>query len=307
MADSVTTHRTGRSLLGIFDRDTIILLRIPFSFFLLPIYVFGLSQAENIDWAHTLVLFFVLHLFIYPGSNAYNSYMDQDKGSIGGLEAPPKATRNLYYASMVMDVLGLALSFLIGWQLCVLIAIYIAVSKAYSWHGIRLKKYGVIAWLVVVLFQGAYTYMVVNMTAQGDFTAQWFTMKNLLCMAIATLLIGGFYPLTQIYQHEEDSSRGDMTISYRLGIIGTFVFTALLFLIGNVAAYFYFTTFHSLSHFLIFNICLLPVTAYFLYWFAITLKDKSEADFAHSARMTLLSSSFMIACFSVLLYLNQSH
>ncbi|MBS1594812.1 MAG: UbiA prenyltransferase family protein [Bacteroidetes bacterium] len=306
MAHTAADPHAGSSILGIFDRDTITLLRIPFSFFLLPIYVFALSQAGGIEWYPTIILFFVLHLFIYPGSNAYNSYMDQDEGSIGGLKNPPKATRHLFYASIVMDGIGLALSLLVGWRLVILIAIYIAMSKAYSWHGIRLKKYGITAWLVVVIFQGAYTFMMVNMTAVNDFSMGWFTTPHLLCMAIATLLIGGFYPLTQVYQHEEDSSRGDMTISYRLGIIGTFVFTATLFLAGNAIAWYYFTRYYTPDHFLIFNICLLPVTGYFLYWFIITLKDKSKADFAHSARMTLLSSSFMIACFSVLFYLNHA-
>lgn len=306
MAETLSTSQPTRPFLGIFDRDTIVLLRIPFSFFLMPIYVFGLSQAAVIDVLHTTILFFILHLFIYPGSNAYNSYMDQDEGSIGGLARPPKATRNLYRASMIMDSMGLALSLLISLQLFAMIALYIAVSKAYSWHGIRLKKYGILAWLVVVVFQGAFTFMMVNMTALGNFTAGWFNTPHLLCMAIATLLIGAFYPLTQIFQHDEDSARGDITISYRLGVIGTFVFTALLFLAGNAVAFYYFTTLYTFQQFVIFNSCLLPVTLYFLYWFAITIKDKSKADFAHAARMTLLSSCCMIVCFSALLYINHS-
>jgi 1,4-dihydroxy-2-naphthoate octaprenyltransferase len=292
------------SIKDIFDKNTILLLRIPFSFFLLPIFVFGLSQAGRIDWFGTTILFFVLHLFIYPGSNAYNSYMDKDKGSIGGLKNPPPVTKSLYHASLIMDGIGLMLSALIGLQMVLMIALYIAVSKAYSWHGIRLKKHGILAWLVVVLFQGGYTYMMVNMAAEDNFTASWFAMKNLECMAIATLLIGGFYPLTQIYQHEEDSARGDITISYRLGIIGTFIFTAAFFLVANSIAYPYFSAYYSLSQFFIFNACLLPVTVYFLYWFAMTLRDRSNADFGHAMRMTLISSASMIICFTTLYYLN---
>ncbi|MDB5281229.1 MAG: 1,4-dihydroxy-2-naphthoate octaprenyltransferase, partial [Bacteroidota bacterium] len=73
----------------IFDRDTIIHLRIPFSLFLFPVFCFAVSQSPEINWVNTLVIFVALHFFIYPGSNVYNSYMDEDKGSIGGLEKPP--------------------------------------------------------------------------------------------------------------------------------------------------------------------------------------------------------------------------
>ena len=66
--------------------DTIKLLRLPFSFFLFPIYLFALSQVPAIDWLKAALIFFIIHFLIYPASNAYNSYMDRDTGPIGGLE-----------------------------------------------------------------------------------------------------------------------------------------------------------------------------------------------------------------------------
>ena len=291
-------------LTDIFDRDTILHLRIPFSLFLFPIFCFAVSQAGVINWTDTFIVFISLHFLIYPASNAYNSYMDQDKGSIGGLKSPPPATIKLYYASMIFDAIGLLLCLLVNVWLMLLMALYVAASKAYSWRGIRLKKYGVLSWVVVVFFQGAFTFMMVNMCSEYNFTSGWFSLKNVACMLIATLLIGGFYPLTQIYQHEEDSERGDITISYRLGVIGTFIFTAVLFLVANGIAFQYFSTFYSIRHFFIFNLCLLPVTGYFLYWFAMTLRDRSMADYDHSARMTVISSLSMIVCFVVIFFLN---
>ena len=91
-------------------------LRIPFSFFLLPVFCFGISQSPYLHAADTLIFFIALHLFIYPGSNSYNSYMDKDTGSIGGLEQPPPVTRKLYYASIICDVCGLGLCALTGWR-----------------------------------------------------------------------------------------------------------------------------------------------------------------------------------------------
>ena len=139
------------------------------------------------------------------------------------------------------------------------------------------------------------------------FNALWFSDKNIECMLLASLLIGGYYPITQIYQHKEDSERGDFTISYRLGIIGTFVFTGILFLIACAIAWHYFNFFYNMHHFAVFIFCLLPVMIYFIYWFAKTLKDKTFADYTHAMRITMISSTCMMICYSILFYLNRAN
>lgn len=287
-----------------FDRNTLLHLRLPFSYFLLPIFCFAVSQSESINWYNTIIVFIVLHLFIYPGSNIYNSYMDKDKGSIGALKNPPPVTKKLYYTSMIFDFAGLVLCLLINWQMALLMLMYVGVSKAYSWHGIRLKKYGYSGWAVVMLFQGAYTYLLVNMASENSFDLAWFTEKNQEAMAIASLLIGGFYPLTQIYQHEEDSGRGDMTISYKLGITGTFIFAGVLFLVASAVAWDYFDKYYASDHFIIFIISLLPVTAYYFFWFIRSFKDKALVNYSYAMRLTVLSSTCMIICFCILFRLN---
>ena len=55
-----------------------------------------------------------------------------------------------------------------------------------------------------------------------------------LAMIASSLLIGGFYPLTQIYQHEEDYNDGVITISYLLGYKGTFFLLALYMLLAFI-------------------------------------------------------------------------
>ena len=289
------------------DRDTLLHLRLPFSFFLLPIFIFAISQPAIINWFNTIIVFIVLHFFIYPGSNLYNSYMDNDKGSIGGLKNPPPATPKLYYASILFDSIGLLLCLLINWKMLLLMLIYISVSKAYSWRKIRLKKFGITGWLVVILFQGGFTFLLVNIAVENLFNALWLSDKNIECMLLASLLIGGFYPLTQIYQHEEDSERGDYTISYKLGVTGTFIFSAILFLVACAVAWHYFNYFYNIQHFEIFIACLFPVVIYFLYWFLLSIRDKKFADYSHSMQITMISSSCMIICYSILFYLNHTN
>lgn len=272
----------------------------------MPVFWFGISQVSNIHATVTIVVFVALHLFIYPASNLYNSYMDEDKGAIGGLEHPPPVTREMYYVSILVDVTGLLICSLAGWPHLLVLAGYICFSKAYSWHGIRLKKMPILGWLSVMFFQGGYTYMLGNMAAMNDVSLTWFTAPHLEGMLIASLIIGGSYPLTQIYQHDEDGERGDFTISYRLGIRGTFLFTAAFFTLGALAAYHYFIVYYSLNHFLVFLGCLSPVIGYFTWWMLQSWRDKHQASFRNAMRMNKISALCMVICFTVILWMNSA-
>src|SRR5580658_6174378 len=137
------------------ERSTVQLLRLPFSIFLMPVFWFALSQVIPRDWGRALLIFVILHLLVYPASNGYNSYMDRDSGPIGGVEHPLQPTRQLFLVTLAMDVLALLLSLLIGWEVTCGLLLYILASRAYSYRGIRLKKYPFIGWLTVAVCQGA--------------------------------------------------------------------------------------------------------------------------------------------------------
>ncbi|HET9434561.1 MAG TPA: UbiA family prenyltransferase, partial [Chitinophagaceae bacterium] len=155
--------------------STIKLLRIPFSFFLSPIYFFALAQVEHIKWVNAILIFFILHFLIYPASNGYNSYMDRDTDSIGGLEKPPSPSRQLFWVTIVLDCTGILLSLLIGPLFTVVMLFYIGASKAYSYRGIRLKKFPYLGYFVVILFQGGVTFWLVyyGSSQQSDITVPW--------------------------------------------------------------------------------------------------------------------------------------
>lgn len=292
------------NILKVFDKDTLLHLRIPFSFYLLPVFCFAFSQTESIYIKNSFLIFIILHFFIYPASNCYNSFMDKDTKSIGALENPPPVTIKLYLASIILDVTGLILSLFIGLELFLMLTLYILVSKAYSWHGIRIKKYPILSWLIVSFFQGGFTFLLINMCMKDSFSLLATTEKEFWCILISTLQVAAVYPLTQIYQHEEDAKRGDITISYLLGIKGTFIFSALLFAVIIKLFHFYFTKYFSLLPFYIFSICLLPVLAYFAFWFLKVLKNSGEANFANTMRLNNISSVCLIICFILLFFIN---
>src|SRR5215510_15250902 len=95
-------------------RSTIQLLRFHFSLFLLPVYLFALSLLDKIDWVDAVVVFIILHLLVYPSSNGYNSYMDRDETPIGGLAKPLQPTKQLFYITLIMDIIAVVFSLFIS-------------------------------------------------------------------------------------------------------------------------------------------------------------------------------------------------
>lgn len=293
---SVATH-----FLSI-DRDTVKLLRIPFSYFLMPVFFFALSQASEINWPHAVICFVVLHLFTYPASNGYNSYMDQDETSIGGLEHPPKPTKKLFYTSLLLDIVALALALAVNLYFFIGVLVYTLASRAYSYKGIRLKKYAIPGFLTVVIFQGAITYwMIYSGVSKSPLL---LNTQSLIVLTACSFLIGGVYPLTQVYQHEADRANGDISISCKLGVKGTFIFSAIMFGFSNCCFYLYFNSLHLLNYFIIFQAFLLPVIIYFVSWFLKVIRDKEQASFKNTMRMNLIASTCMNLCFITMLILN---
>src|SRR5215218_4826979 len=122
-------------------QSTLQLLRFHFSFILLPVYLFALSQLPAINITKGIAVFLILHLLVYPASNGYNSYMDRDESPIGGLKNPMQPTMELFRISVIMDLVAVVLSLFINKVLALGILFYIIASRAYSYRRIRLKKY----------------------------------------------------------------------------------------------------------------------------------------------------------------------
>jgi 1,4-dihydroxy-2-naphthoate octaprenyltransferase len=270
----------------------------------MPVFLFALSQTPLVNWQHTIIAFLVLHLLIYPSSNGYNSYQDKDEGSIGGLKHPPKVSENLFYATLLLDVIGVLLALLVSTWFSLFVFIYVLISRAYSYRALRLKKYAITGFLTVFLFQGAFTYLMVS-SALSDFSpANYFSPGNVICMSVASLFIGSVYPLTQIYQHQADKKDGVTTISYKLGYLGTFFFSAVMFSTATVLLLYYFTIKQQQWAFVLFNVMMLPVVLRLLSWFLKVRKNSSQASFENTMSMNLVASSCMSIYFLILILNN---
>lgn len=283
-----------------FRHSTIQLLRFQFSFFLFPVFLFALSQLDEIDLKNAILVFFILHFLVYPSSNGYNSYMDRDTTPIGGLEKPVQPTRELFRVTILMDILAIILSSFLGIYFTLGIILYIMASRAYSYRRIRLKKYPVIGYLLVIVFQGA---LVFFLTFHGSSINRTRDVP-VLPMLAALCLIGGYYPLTQVYQHAEDRKDGVKTLSYILGKKGTFIFCGIVFATATLCMYLTFMHKETMEWFWVFAVCMSPVLLFFTRWMFLVWKDEKNANFHFSMKMNILAATFTTICFCILIVMN---
>jgi len=279
-------------------KSTLLHLRIPFSFLLMPVFLFALAVSPAMPYKELFLAFIALHLFLYPASNGYNSWFDKDEKSIGGLKEPPKVFKELLYYSLLFDALAVVSALFVGWRFALMCFIYGTISRAYSNDKTRLKKYPIISWLTVTVFQGGFMFLATYL-ALNRLTFSELLQEEIIYPAIlSTAMLMGSYPMTQVYQHEEDAKRGDLTLSRMLGIRGTFIFTMLVFALAMAGFSAYFTTYFSVKLVIWLNIALLPVLIFFLTWFYKVWKDENKANFSNTMRLNIISAS----CFNLFFF-----
>jgi 1,4-dihydroxy-2-naphthoate octaprenyltransferase len=185
-----------------------------------------------------------------------------------------------------MDGLALILAFFVSIYFVLAAFIYIIASRAYSARSVRLKKYPIAGYLTVVICQGALVFFMVYHGSHPLLSLHVPTLG----MISASLLIGGFYPLTQIYQHEADARDNVVTISAQLGLRGTFIFCGILYGIAFITLAFFLLSSLEIKEFLVFTTAMLPVLVYFILWAGKVWKNPSNADFRHTMQMNSIAS-----------------
>jgi 4-hydroxybenzoate polyprenyltransferase len=287
--------------------STLLHLRFPFSYFLLPVYLFALGTSPNFNEPRLLWSFIIIHFLVYPASNGYNSYFDKDEKSIGGLKNPPPVNKSLYYVSLLLDFAAIIIAFItISFLFSAMILIYGFVSKAYSHPSIRLKKYSIIGWLTVGIFQGSFAFLMCYVGINNYEIENLLHAKVLWPAILTTIMLLGNYPMTQVYQHEEDTKHGDHTMSLMLGIRGTFIFVQVVFALATLGFVFYFNEYFSSKFSYAFVILLAPVILFFMIWFLQVWHNPSNADYKRTMWLNFISATCLNSFF-VYLFLATSH
>jgi len=287
--------------------STLLHLRFPFSYFLLPVYIFALGISPKFNESQLIWSFVLIHFILYPASNGYNSYFDKDEKSIGGLKNPPPVNSGLYYVSILLDGVAIVIAY---WKISLffsmMLLIYGLISKAYSHPSIRLKKYPILGWLTVGIFQGCFAFLMCYVGINNFEIENLMNSKAIIPASLSSVMLLGNYPMTQIYQHEEDAKHGDKTMSMLLGIRGTFIFVQVVFTLATVGFILYFNSFFTSRFSYVFIISLLPVVLFFMIWFYQVWKDDAKADHSRTMWLNFISATCLNAFF-VYFFLENSH
>jgi 1,4-dihydroxy-2-naphthoate octaprenyltransferase len=210
-------------------------LRLPFQFLLSPIFLWGYLLAGGTLNAVLLVAYASFHIFLYAGGTALNSYYDRDEGPVGGLAHPPPPPKYLLEFSLVWQLLGFLLALGVNLSVAAIYFVMFWMSVAYSHPRVRFKGHPFRALATIMLGQGILPFYAGWATARGGI-AGGGAPDVLVAAFAATLIIGGMYPLTQIYQLEEDAKRGDMTSARFLGVANSFRLALISIAVGGVGA-----------------------------------------------------------------------
>ena len=194
---------------------------------LAPIYLLGALAARHHPQSGWILPFLLVHVGLYGGATAFNSFYDQDRGPIGFWKRPRPATTAVRDLALALQVLCVVLLLRWGLPVAGIALVMLLMGAAYSHPLTRWKAspWGGIA--AVALGQGAGA-LLLGFYATGG---SGLPRGDILLLALgAALATAGLYPVTQIYQIDEDRSRGDVTLPVRYG------WRATLWLSGVVAS-----------------------------------------------------------------------
>ena len=179
--------------------------------YVLAVGLGGAARGERLLPALGALVIWVV--FLNGGTLAINSVFDKDEGDIGYLNAPPPLPRHLLAFSGALLAGGQLLAFALPAAFRIDYGICFALSLLYSVPPFRFKAVAGVDWLI-------------NMWGFGTLTpfAAWAATGRPLDAGHALVLLAfcplfaGLYPLTQLYQLEEDRRRGDRTFALLLGM-----------------------------------------------------------------------------------------
>ncbi len=216
-------------------RDWLVHLRLNFQLYLSPIFLWGYLIAGGRLGEALLLGFVAFHLFGYAGGTAFNSYYDCDTGPIGGLEKPPAIPRGLLPFSIVWQLIGQAMAFAVSVEFAAIYFVMFWLSVAYSHPFTRFKGKPLPALATVAIGQGVLGYLG-GWVCAGQSISSMLDPTGILGAAAAMLITVGFYPLTGIYQIDQDAQRGDRTLAVWLGPARAFRFALACLALGGLAA-----------------------------------------------------------------------
>lgn len=202
-------------------------LRLHFQFVLAPVFLLGYDLSGASPDFSFLALFCLIHIGLYGGATAYNSYYDRDAGPIGGMRHPPTVGPLELYGGLGLQLIALTCLAFWGRYMFVAGLAMFLMGIAYSHPRWRWKARPLGSLLTVTIGQGLVPFFM-GLGAVPSMLGEADIWDVILTACAAALIITGLYPLTQVYQIDEDQQRGDRSFAVYYGPQYVFVISRML-------------------------------------------------------------------------------
>jgi 4-hydroxybenzoate polyprenyltransferase len=211
-------------------RSFLMHLRLPYMFGVLSApYLVAHLFVQQPNWFHFFIVFLTVHTFLFGGATAFNSYWDKDEGPVGGLKNPPKMNDWMRWASLALMLSGWLLLLNESLLFHVLYGISFFLFWVYSSPIGRWKGHPWLSLLTIGVSTGSNSFLMALLALGLEPEQPHF----LASLGVACMLTA-MYPVSQIFQLEEDEARGDITFALKYGFRGIIKLYWILNLLGLV-------------------------------------------------------------------------
>lgn len=279
--------------------DFIIHLRWHYQVFILSgCYLLGgLFYAGTPEWGMFLLQFLNVHLLLFGGATAFNSYWDKDKGRIGGLKHPPSMSGWMHPASLALQFIGLILAFPLGLPFATVYLISMLMFWLYSTPLAKWKGRPWLSMVAIGISTGACSFLL-GFIALGGSPGAFLLIPAAGC----SLILLSMYPVSQIFQLEEDRERNYQTFAIRYGLKGIKTFFIFSYFPGMLIIS-YSLWWNNLFPELFFLV--VASLAGSVIWIQLKKIRGTEADYGKVMRLKYLTSFAFVAFITFCLVIRQ--
>ncbi|WP_340106276.1 UbiA family prenyltransferase [Rhodohalobacter sp. 8-1] len=192
-------------------------------------YLLGGFLSGEMDTLSYGLQFINVHVLLFGGATAYNSWWDKDEGPIGGLRNPPKMTRWMHPLSLLFMAAGLFFATTMGTIYALIFLCSLILFWLYSTPLARWKGDPHLSVVAIAISTGFNSVLMGTLAAGGA-----ISLSIVLGATGASLILISMYPVSQIFQIKEDRMRNDETFAIRYGVSGVKTFFRFTFVGGSL-------------------------------------------------------------------------
>jgi len=230
-------------------------------------YLLGGLMSAEMHHEQYWLQFLNIHLLLFGGATAYNSFWDKDEGPVGGLRNPPAMKKWMHPVSLLIQLAGFVFAFSVGFLYSLIYLFSFFLFWIYSTPIFRWKGRPVLSLFVIAISTGANSVLAGTLAAGGQLSPVVFVGA-----AGAALILTSLYPVSQIFQLSEDKKRGDVTYAVKYGKTAVKTFFRIAFLAGLI-----------LTTLALYNIYVIPSLLFgstgFLAWIFLNIRIKDLHGF----------------------------